>query len=140
MAANYVIPLDVSRQIADTLTGTGKLFDAAEIALYINNVTPGPLTALADLTLATFTGSSPQLITTWGAAYIGADGSIHLTAPSALFTATATPGTPQTVYGATVVGDPGGTPFLIAAWRFDTPVNIAVKYDGVVADVDIIIV
>jgi hypothetical protein len=138
--ANYVIPLDVSRQIADKLIAAAGLFDGASIGIYNVNVAPGPNTVLADLPSPAFTGSAPVVIGAWNDAFIGADGNVHLTAPSEQFTASATPGAPETIYGAKIIGDPGGTPFLIAAWKFDTPVEITVKYDGLNVDIDVIIV
>jgi hypothetical protein len=113
------------------LVDTGALFDGAKVMLFKNNVSVGPEAVLSDLEVADFTGYGISSAVTYGVPYIGQDGTAEVTAGSKQFTQTDDT-TTCAVYGWALVGDPAGTPFLIAGANFDEPLSMAAAGMGVV--------
>jgi len=103
--------------IADPLTG-------AEIQLYVNDVTPGPSSVLADFTEATFTGYAPVTVTPPGDPDIVGT-KIQIPLNQGFFQATADMTPIQTAYGYLVVDGSD----LLAAGRFDEAVDFATAGD-----------
>jgi hypothetical protein len=64
-----VVPDSVSLQNLGALVGTGGLFEGAKVGLFKNDFIPTRTTALADLTVADFTGYALSSAITWGTAY-----------------------------------------------------------------------
>lgn len=99
--------------------------------LFTDDLTPDKNTALADLTAPTFTGYARQAFTA-GAVYRDESGNWAITLGDAQFTATATPGSPQIVYGWAIVDDLTTPTEIFAAGRLDNPRIFATNGDGLV--------
>lgn len=105
----------VLQDALDTLTAVAGDLNAAKVALYTSDTNPSAGLVLADYTLATFIGSTPQAVT-WAAAFIKANGNVA--ALGGLHTFLPTGVISETVYGY-VITDTGGTTLLFAR-RFVT--------------------
>lgn len=110
--------------VLNALAAADGYLDGAVVKLFQNDIVPTPATALGDLTVATFSGYAASAVLDWGAGFIDTDGVAKLAAASVNFLQTADT-VVNTVYGYYVVGDPGGTPYLIFANRFTTPVHFS---------------
>lgn len=115
------------------LTDTGNYLDGAKAMLFKNDITPSVDSILADLTPADFSGYAMSAAVVWGAPFKDENGNLVVRAGSCEFNQTAATVT-NTVYGWGLVGDPSGTPFLICAERFETPVQMIDSLCGVVVD------
>lgn len=107
--------------------------NANKVALIAAPFTPGPGLTLADLTLATFTGSAPLAGAT-GPQDVGRDPAtgeqvITVIAPAGgwVFTCTVTPGSPQQIYGYALVDN--GVANLLATALLPQPLTIAASGD-----------
>ena len=101
--------------------GTGGPLNGVKVALITAGPAVGPGSALADYTLATFTGSTPASVT-WLGPDIAANGQGEIQA-QVHFAATATPSPAEMVTGY-ILTDSGGTN-LIGGELFTTPYNVA---------------
>lgn len=138
IATALVLALVSLRWINDQFTSSGYLTIGQEIAtylaacdvhLFINNVTVTPNLILGDLTEATFTGYALQNIAAPAAPVNDPTyGGFSTFLPSNVFTCTAAPGTPQTVYGWYLLDAAGA---LIAAGNLPTPIVINDAGDAV---------
>lgn len=115
------------------LSASGKYLDGAVVRLFKNNFSPNPASLLADFDEADFTGYAESAPVVWGVPYLDVDGIIKVTAGSVQYTQTGT-GTTNTCYGWYLVGDPGGTEYLIGSERFDSPVSFTFTGAGKVVD------
>lgn len=115
----------------NALKSSGGLLAGAKIALYTNPVQPSQANVLADFTLATFAGSTPQSVGTYSAPYTDTDGIIKISPPGNLFQPTDAL-LPQTIFG-WVVTDSGGTVWLYAS-SLDTPVALTGPEDGLLVE------
>lgn len=118
---------------ANRLTASSGPLNGCQLVLFTNPIAYDPNTTLADLTLATFSGYAAVTGITFGTAYIGVDGFVHVTAPSQQFSASASPNA-ETIYGWALLNTAGTT--LILGTTFDTPINITQQYDGVLVQPD----
>lgn len=108
---------------------------ANKLALVVSTFTPSRSLALANITLATFTGSTPLSVGT-GTQQVFVDPIsnlklIQLKEPAGGFNwiCTATPGTPETVYGwALLVNDLSA---ILGSGLLDTPIPISAAGQGV---------
>lgn len=105
--------------------------DGAKVSLFKADVVPDKDTVLADLTPADFSGYAQSAAVVWGTPYLDASGKATVQGASVQFTQTADT-VSNTVYGWMLVGDPAGTPYLICAERFATPVTMTEASDGIV--------
>lgn len=81
----------------------GPLSTQYKLALYTAPTAIDADTVLADLTLATFTGSSPVVLDDWTGPVIAEDGSAEIEHPAIVFTRTG--GATEVVLGAVVYND-----------------------------------
>lgn len=108
--------------------------DANIVSLVINNFTPSQDLVIGDLTLATFTGSAPKAAGTGTQTVytdpISGERVIQVKEPVGGWTwvCTATPGTPETVYGVILTNDDGTV--LLGSQLLDVPVPIVNNGDG----------
>lgn len=124
----------------NSLKETGGLLDGAKVILWTNDTslfTPTPLTTYADLTQPAFTGYAISAALVWRDAYIGADGSVHLSAPSVLFRASAAVSPGVTVYGYAIVGVPGAGNKLANIVILDTPFTFTLANEALEVEIDI---
>lgn len=119
----WKVPVTDQLAILNALIATGKLLDGVGVMLWQNNYVPTVQTTLADLTACTFTGYSAVDPVVWAAASTPETaGGARVLGASVQFQQTART-TDNTAYGWALVGDPGGTPYLLCAQRFDIPVQ-----------------
>jgi hypothetical protein len=103
----------------------------AQVALFVNDITPGPLTALADMTEPTYPGYARQDVTASGP-YEEPDGSQWLHLADVTFQmgdSTA----PTTIIGAFVVTQAGA---LVLAGRLPAPVQLLTAAQALVLSAD----
>jgi len=124
MESNVMVQGGLSAILADTTAGE---FAGATTGLFINNVDPGKQAVDGDLDAATFTGSTPVVIT-WGEVYINANGDPEQSSQLIQFDWDA--GATETVYGIKVKSAGAGTPLLLYA-RMDAPKEMAATTDSV---------
>lgn len=124
--------LGISKNLAGLVAGSGYL-DGAVVRLYANDITPNPTTLLGGFTELVATGYAESAALVWGVPFTGVDGVTKVEAASVQFTQTGTVAT-GTAYGWYMVGDPGGSEYLIASERFLTPVPFTFIGAGVVVD------
>lgn len=95
------------RMLADLLGGE---LAAATVSLFVNDVNPLEGAVIGDFTLATFTGSTPIALGTFGEVYASADGGAESVAPLMQWDWDA--GDAETVYGIVIKSAAVGTPLL----------------------------
>jgi hypothetical protein len=123
-----VIPAAVRLAVLNLVIGTTGPLHLPTLILYQNAVALGPLTALADLTVATFDGYAPVVGATWDTPYVDTDGSALVFGDSQTIVATGSM-TPNTIYGYAAVNV--GVTALEAAWAFSSPIGVSKAGDGV---------
>jgi hypothetical protein len=106
------------------------LLDGVKCGLFKNDYAPTTLTALADLNPADFHGYALSAALVWGVPYYDQSGVATVVSGDQQFTATTPLAGPQIIYGYYIVDGAGAV--LIAAARFDTPVNIIIVGNAVV--------
>lgn len=111
-----------------TLTGVGGLLNGCRVKLFQNNIVPTPLTKLADLTEADFSGYAESAALVWGTPYYQADGTPVVLAGAVSFIVANPATTPNVVYGYYVVNGAGDT--LLFSERFGSSVNMATPSQG----------
>lgn len=84
-------------------------------------------TLFADLTFATFTGSTPVAGLVWGSPYIDIDGIARMDCPSVDFVVTGGP-VDETIVGAVLTD--AGVANLYLSWIFDRPVPLTAVNQG----------
>lgn len=99
-----------------------------KMMLFTNPITPQKTTVFADLTEATFSGYA-QVALTYGGSLVDGNGTQELTSNLAAFRATGTP-TSETLYGYGIT-DGGGTPVLLGAETFPSPIVVGTAGNGV---------
>lgn len=130
MAVN-VYPVLGNLAAVTALAGTGGTWNGAKVQLSKANITPDPSTLLADMTPADFTGYALSAAVTWGTPFIDTDGVEKTVGVAKQFTQTGT-GVTNTVYFYVIVGDPAGTPFAIASFRYTSSVQFTQTNAGLV--------
>lgn len=111
--------------------GSGSPAGLRQIILFQNNYTPGPPSVLANLTPASFPGYAAVSLGTGYSAPVDDGTYLKSNAPIALFPCTATPGSPQTIYGYGVVQN--GTD-LLWAQRFAASTTISAVGQAIVVE------
>lgn len=108
--------------------------DGGEMALFTNNITPGPQTIAADLTEATFTGYARAALTAWTVERLTpALEAVH-TSPMASFAAASPFTVQEQVYGGWIEDVAGNYVF---GFRFDdAPISMGALGDAVLVIVD----
>lgn len=127
-----VVTLVQKIAMLNAITEAAAAWDQSELRLFQNDYDPLESMDVADFTEADFDGYAAQTITAFEAAYKGEDGYATVYADGLYQFDCTGDTTPNTIYGYYVVGDPGGTPFLAFAERFDTPVAVLDALDAVV--------
>lgn len=112
-----------------TITDVGTDLNGGLLNLFQNNFNPGVGSALGDFTIADFTGYSTSAAIVWGTPFFSPDGVPTVAGDMKTFTAANPITTPNVVYGWYVV-DSGATKVL-AARRFDSPINISSPFQSV---------
>lgn len=108
------------------------LFDTGKLDLYQNDFTPNDEVVIGDMTVADYHGYAEVALTTYIAPYTDPDGKAVLTTPQCVFAFTA--GVPTNlVYGWYILDKDGD---LLAAGRFDNPVNFAAVGNALVLHVE----
>lgn len=133
MAATTTTPAQLNALAQ--MVAVGGSFHTPTLQLFQNDVLPTPSSILSDLTLATFPGYADVTALTWGAAYIAADGTVHITAPSQQFDCTGS-ATPNIIYGYMIVD--AGITTLYGAERLPVPVSMNANHDAVIVLPDIV--
>jgi len=123
MGPNVMVRGGLGAIMADAIAGE---FAAATAGLFIDDVDPGKGAVAADFTPATFTGSTP-LVITWGEVYINANGDPEQSSQLLQFDWDA--GSTETVYGILVKSAGAGTPLLLYA-RLDAPKEMGATTDS----------
>jgi len=100
--------------VADELTDTGNLLDAAEIRLFTNDALPVATSVAGDFDAPTYTGYADEVIT-WLAPSVADDGTIEVIGTVGEFRPTDGV-TPNSVYGALLLTGAG---VLMMGGRFD---------------------
>lgn len=126
-----VYPRKSDLKVLTELKVADNYLDGAKVMLFQNAIVPDKDTELADLDVATFSGYAVSAAVVWGTPYLDANGVATVQAGSVQFTQSAITVT-NTVYGWALVGDPAGTPYLICAERFDSPIAMLEVSDGIV--------
>ncbi len=124
-----VVPDAISLQNLAALTGVDGLFEGAKIGLFHNNYVPNRQTALADLTVANFTGYALSAAVVWGTPFIDPVIGPVVLANLKVFAAGNPTTVPNTIYGYYIV-DAAGTALLWAE-RFATPRVVSAPGDAV---------
>lgn len=130
MAVN-VYPVLGNLAVILELAGAGGTWNGAKVQLSKANITPDPSTLLVDMTPADFTGYALSAAVSWGTPFIDTDGVEKTVGVAKQFTQTGT-GTVNTVYFFVLVGDPAGTPFAIASFRYASSVQFTQANAGLV--------
>lgn len=136
-----VVPQSLLKTRLTAMIAVDGELEAPKVKLFINDITPGPLTILTDLTIPTFGGYAAKNVT-WGLTYDNPDGGVGVSggAPDWVTTDAVS----ETVYGYFLT-DAGGTT-LLEIRRLAVPQNtgsiglhiqVAVEYSlpGPVGDV-----
>lgn len=113
------------------LTTALKYLDGAVVRLGTNVTRPGDATTLADMVPATFNGYAESSAVVWGSPFIDVDGSVKVVGGSKQFTKTAG-GSSETVTCWYLVGDPGGTEYLIKVFWYDSSIPVVTTGQGIV--------
>ena len=108
------------------LVDTGAVLEGAFLALVISDTSESRTLALGDLTLATFTGSNPKEITSWGGPYIDQEGRVRVDGIQGTWVAGGTPS--ETVYGYAILN--AGETALLSYTRLPQPVPITAPSQG----------
>lgn len=124
-----VIPDAAWLDILAALVNTGGPLDGAQLKLYSNAINPSRLTALSDLTEATFHGYVGASVT-WDPVHTDPTNGPVVTGASHLFEATSPLAGPETIYGAFLTSSDSLK--LLAACRFDNAVVISAVGQGLV--------
>lgn len=113
------------------VTGVGGPLETVSAALVNAPFTPTKDMAYADFSgkLATFTGSTPKVIT-WGSVAMAANGQPFQESQLLQWICTATPGSPEDIYGV-IYYLPGTPNVILGADVFTAPVRIAANLDSV---------
>lgn len=123
-------PASVSLAALTELIDTGNLLDGVKVGLFQNDFNPTTLTVLADLNPADFHGYALSSAVVWGAPYYDQAGVPTVAGGQKQFTATTPLAGSQVIYGYYLVDGAGTT--LIAAARFETPLNILVVGNAII--------
>lgn len=125
-----VIPAQISLDVLAELISTGRLLDGVKIGLFGNDLHPSSTTVLADIVPSTFNGYALSSAVVWGTPYFDQAGIATVVAGDKQFTCTTPLAAPEQVFGYYIVDGAGA--ILIAAARFDTPVQIIIVGNAVV--------
>jgi len=124
----FVMMADEIRRLMTSGT-TGLAYGDVKVGLFKNDVVPNPNMLLTDLEEADFDGYLLQATALIGTPYDNQAGdSIQALTPKFFQVSGIT--TPNTIYGWYLIHDTGGTDFLIAVDRFDTPVPMVDTSDA----------
>lgn len=99
----------------------------ATMSLFTNDVNPGKPAVIGDFTLATFTGSTPIAIASWGEMFYNENLDPEILGALAQWDYDS--GTAETVYGIVLLSAGAGTPLLGYA-RLTTPKEMAATTDS----------
>lgn len=128
---------NLNRAILTHAIGSGGMLFGRTLRLFKNNHIPGPEDSAPDnYQECDFSGYAAKTPVVFGLPYTAPDGSDHVTAPSAQFTATADTMT-NTVYGWYLTDDDGGNVYL--AERFEQPIPITGPGQAVFATPDYVL-
>lgn len=116
--ATVVSPNVILEAYLSALIASGGSLHLPTVILFVNDLTPGPTTVLADLTIATFDGYANIVGVTWSGPFLSGSGIAEIIGSGAYFAATGST-LSQIAYGYALV-DSGVTSLKVAA-RFDTP-------------------
>lgn len=140
MADQYIPNRELLREGLDQWADVTGVLNAAKCVLWTNDApfSAGPDTKFADLTQPTFTGyTAGGDAITWGTAYRGADGGMHLHGGDVEFKATAAPATAQEIRGYAIVTGASPNQIIRQMVVLGTPVIITLANEGFIAKIDV---
>lgn len=135
MGKFHITAAGLKQVFTDAIDPAGSELAAVAVRGYQDVVGWTKETVLGDLTECTFAGYAEINPVVW-VHRVGPAGVPYLAGPTLTYVATGV-GLPQSVGGWYLVGDPGGTEYLIGGYSFDAPVDLLVAGNSLISLVDL---